>query len=240
VYAELNSPLPNLTVHPFGCHSCGMRGLGDDPPVFDTTPTDPGGDLIPPDLTPPVLDTNPVPVDIVPPDLSAGGPSTIGDNFISVGGGNYLNLQTGQTVPQSIAEEVTAASTGAGTANLQPTTTEGTVTLTDPNTGITSSVATNNLSTAAAALAAAGKLVNSVGQLTAEGQALAHSGNLYNPLPQTGVSSGVSAALSNLSSWFTQSSLIPGIPNAGVLGGGLVAIVALSVVMNSKPKRRRR
>lgn len=239
-YAALNSPLPGLTLSPEGCHSCGMRGykpgLGDD--TIDTTSTDNFGDLtdtgspITETLTYPdttnLLDTGSVDTNVISPDLSSDNPATVGTEFISVGGGNYLNTQTGQTVPLSVAQAVTAATTGPATENLQTVNTEGNLTLTDPTAGTTTTVALNSLTTAAQALQAAGKLVNAAGQLTAQGQALAASGNLYTAPPAT----GVSAALSSLGSWFSTG-------NNGMLVIGLLAAVIVLPSLISGKKRRR-
>jgi len=260
-YAELDNPLPGLTVSPNGCRSCGMRGygchdcgLGQDVSTIDTTSTTDFGSLIPPSesigpiISPdtPVLTPGPLqptdltnaPVAVISPVLPTGSePSTIGTNFIDVGGGNYLNLQTGQTVPQATAEAITAASTGPATANLSTVSTTGSVTLIDPTSGVSTTVATNNLTTAAQALQAAGQLVDATGKLTAQGQALAAAGNLYNAPPSTGVN--LSAAMSSLTTWFNQSTLVSGVPNWGVLAGGVAGLAVFSAII-SRPKRRRR
>src|SRR5579872_3902498 len=150
-YAPLSSPLPGLTVSEGGCQSCGMRGLGDDFSV-DTTYTDPGGGLIDPyaaqpyadpfasdpsygSLTPGPLEPD-LPLAPPTPSLNLFSPNNIGTNFVlDPLSGEYMNLQTGQLVPQSTAEAITAASTGPATSNLDTTATgQGPeITITDPN-----------------------------------------------------------------------------------------------------------
>jgi hypothetical protein len=264
MYAQLDSPLPGLTVTSTGERCCGMRGsccglgyqpgahallgmLGDDPVVIDTTSTDPGSSLIPPDtssvspiidLTPPIFSTSdpsalPLPNQISPA-LESMYPSSVGTEFTSNGDGNYTNIQTGQVVPYSIAEQVTAATTGAATAAVDTTATGQNINITDPNTGATSTINTNNLTTAAQALQAAGQLVNAAGKLTAQGQALLAGGNLYAAPPAT----GISGAISSLTSWMSGSTLFPGIPNMAVLGIGVVALIAVSSLAGGKKRRR--
>lgn len=248
MYAELNSPLPGLTVSPDGCHACGMRGyLGQDDGSIDTTPVDvtPIDITVPYTISPPpdmTLDPENTDIQAVTPNLSTSGPATIGTEFVAVGGGNYLNTQTGQTVPQSIAEEVTAATAGTATQNLQTVNTPGNLTLIDPASGQATTISTNNLTSAAQVLQAAGQLVDATGKLTAQGQALLNGGNLYNALPQTGASASVSAALASVSSWFGGSTIIPGIPNAVILVLGGLAIAAAMPLLDREPppKRRRR
>jgi hypothetical protein len=257
MYAQLDSPLPGLTVTSTGERCCGMRGyqpgahallgmLGDDPVVIDTTSTDPGS-LVPPDtssvspiidLTPPIFSTSdpsalPLPNQLSPA-LESMYPSSVGTEFTSNGDGNYTNIQTGQLVPYSIAEQVTAATTGAATAAVDTTATGQNINITDPNTGATSTINTNNLTTAAQALQAAGQLVNAAGKLTAQGQALLAGGNLYAAPPAT----GISGAISSLTSWMSGSTLFPGIPNMAVLGIGVVALIALPSLMSGKKRRR--
>jgi hypothetical protein len=253
-YGALNSPLPGLTVSPNGCRACGMRGpfLGQDDGTDDS-----GLEILPvntevPEITEPqfVLDTGtggpggtPLIAETVPANVSTNvnNPDTIGTNFVSVGGGNYLNLQTGQTVPMSVAQAVTAASTGAGTANLDTTSTDVTGSLIAPTPP--PSIATNNLSVAAQALQSAGQLVNAAGQLTAQGQALAASGNLYGTAATAGTAGSTAgtasftAAINSLGTFLNGSTLIAGVPNWGVLGGLFVGLVVLS---NMGGKKRRR
>lgn len=244
MYAQLNSPLPGLTVSPDGCHACGMRGfLGQDDGSVDETPVD----VTPIDITVPytppslVLDSGaPAAPNIITPDISTGEPATIGTEFVSVGGGNYLNTQTGQTVPMAVAQQVTAATAGSATANLQTVNTPGNLTLIDPTSGQATTISTSNLTAAAQALQAAGQLVDATGKLTAQGQALLNGGNLYNALPQTGASASVSAALASVGSWFSGSTLIAGVPNMAVLGIGIVGLVIVSSMASGKSGRRRR
>jgi hypothetical protein len=254
-YAALNSPLPGLTVSPDGDRCCGMRGersgdyhlhgghhllgmLGD--PVFDTTSTDSFGDLTPPDSTLgpidfPVTDL-PLP-NITSSPLESMYPTSVGNEFSSNGDGNYTNIQTGQVVPYAIAQQVTAATTGSATANVGTQSAEFSGTIVDPNTG--ASISTNNLTTAAQALNAAGQLVNAAGKLTAQGQALLSQGNLYHAAP-TSAAGNFSAAISSLTSWFTESTLFSGIPNWGVVAGGAVALMFLPALIPSGKTRRKR
>jgi len=246
-YAALNSPLPGLTVSPTGERCCGLRGyqpgahallgmLGDDPVIFDTTSTDPGGDLIPPDISAPIdVGTLPLPNQLSP-SLESMYPTTVGTEFVGNGDGTYTNIQTGQTVPYSIAESITSATTGAATANLDTTSTgQGTnVTITDPNTGATSTINTNNLTAAAQALQAAGQLVTTAGKLTAQGAALLNQGNLYKAPPAT----GISGAMSSLTSWMSGSTLIAGVPNMAIAGGILALVIVLPALMSGKKRRR--
>jgi adhesin HecA-like repeat protein len=232
MYAELNSPLPSLTVSPFGEHCCGMRGhlgmLGQDDSV----------DLTNLPLTP--IDTSETlsPL-ITPPTSMIDFPQNIGTEFTSNGDGTYTNIQTGQSVPYGIALQITAATTGAATSNVQTTSTEVSGTIVDPNTG--QSISTNNLSAAAQALNAAGQLVNAAGKLTAQGQTLLHAGNLYNPAPtsSSGIGAGISSAVSSLTSWFTGSTLIAGVPNMAIIGGGLLALMFLPSLFSGKKGKRR-
>jgi hypothetical protein len=238
MYAPLASPLPGLTVSPNGCRGCGMRGafLGQDDGEGDPAISPDDSNITAPTY---VLDTGtPIP-EVISPMLPAPEnlpPATIGPNFINVGGGNYLNTQTGQTVPQSIAEQVTAATTGAATANLQPTSTDVNTPLVAPTPA--PSVSLNNLSAAAQALQATGQLVNSVGQLTAQGAALASSGNLYGTAAQASTTQGFSAAIQSLGTFLNSSSLIAGVPNWGVGVGLIVGLVVLSSMSGKKGRRR--
>jgi hypothetical protein len=239
-YAQLDSPLPGLTVTSTGERCCGMRGLGDMP--VDTVYTDPGGGLVDPTIIDtPIIDTGSLPLtNIVSPSLDSMYPSTIGTEFTSNGDGTYTNIQTGQSVPYDTAAAITQATTGPATVNLNTVATEQNVSLIDPTTGQTSTISTNNLSAAAQALQAAGQLVNSVGKLTAQGQALLAQGNLYNALPHPSATTGFSNAMSSLTSWFTESTLFPGFPNYGVVG---IAVVVLGIgfsYMESRPTRRKR
>lgn len=255
-YAALNSPLPGLTVSPGGCHSCGMRGLGlgslgQDDSEFDTTPTDITGDLVDPNVISPApidvstlqlapINTNETLSPIAAPVNTSmlAYPDTIGTEFVSNGDGTYTNIQTGQSVPLATAQQVTAATTGSATANVDTTATQGTVTLTDPNTGVTSTVSTNNLTAAAQALNSAGQLVTTAGKLTAQGQALLNAGNLYNPL--TAAPTGISAAMTSLTTWMSGSTVLPGVPNYFVLLGGIFAVVAFSGMFHAGYKVQRR
>jgi len=233
MYAELHSPLPGLTVDPTGEHCCGFRGhlgmLGQDDSV----------DLTNLPLSP--IDTSETlsPL-ITPPTSMIDFPNTIGTEFTSNGDGTYTNLQTGQSVPYGIAQQITAATTGAATSNVQTQGTEVPGTIVDPNTG--QSISTNNLSAAAQALNAAGQLVTAAGKLTAQGQTLLHAGNLYNPAPtsSSGIGAGISSAVSSLTSWFTQSSLVSGFPNYGVVGVVLLVGTIAASYISSRPKRRTR
>ena len=239
-YAQLDSPLPGLTVTSTGERCCGMRGLGDMP--VDTVYTDPGGGLVDPTIIDtPIIDTGSLPLtNIVSPSLDSMYPSTIGTEFTSNGDGTYTNIQTGQSVPYDTAAAITQATTGPATVNLNTVSSEQNVSLIDPTTGQTSTISTNNLSAAAQALQAAGQLVNSVGKLTAQGQALLAQGNLYNTLPHPSATAGFANAMSSLTSWFTESTLFPGFPNYGVVG---IAAVVLGIgfsYMESRPTRRKR
>jgi hypothetical protein len=249
-YALMSSPLPGLTVSPNGCRACGMRGpfLGQDDDDIDVTPVAPDITVTEPsDISTPefVLDTSggspiiaePVAANI---DTSTTQPDTIGSEFVSVGGGNYLNVQTGQTVPQSVAEQVTAATTGAATSNLQTVSTDVTGGLIAPTPA--PAVSLTNLSVAAQALQSAGQLVTAAGQLTAQGQALASAGNLYGTAATAGTTGSTAgtasftAAIASLGTFLNSSTLIAGVPNWGVLGG---FAIALAVVSNMGKKKRR-
>lgn len=227
-YAQMDSPLPGLTVSPDGCHACGMRGLGDDSVDLSTLPLAPVDttESLTPILTP--YDTSMFSM-----------PDTIGTEFTSNGDGTYTNIQTGQSVPQSIAEQITAATTGSATAGGVATTSAPiTGTLVDPNTG--SVIHTNNLTAAAQALNSAGQLITAAGKLTAQGQALLNAGNLYNPAPVS-TAPNLSSAMSSLTSWFTGSTLLPGIANGTVLAGvAALVFVSWAVLPDEHPKRRRR
>jgi hypothetical protein len=251
-YSALTSPLPGLTVSPTGERCCGLRGyqpgahallgmLGDDPVIVDTTSTDPGS-LIDPTVTD---QPNPIPVDFpvmsdlplpnqLSPSLYSSYPASVGTEFTSNGDGTYTNIQTGQTVPYQIAEQLTAATTGAATSALDTTATGQNINITDPNTGATSTINTNNLSVAAQALQAAGQLVNAAGKLTSQGQALLNGGNLYKPAPVS--ANPFSGAMSSLTSWFSGST--GGFPNVAILGVGLAAVFVLPSLMSGKKRRR--
>jgi hypothetical protein len=246
-YAQMDSPLPGLTVSPNGCRSCGMRGLGQDTTTFDTTSTYDTTDLTPPDVSTPYSLTynaptdlsSPGPVDLstlpatntISPSVESMYPSSVGTEFVSNGDGTYTNIQTGQSVPYATAQQVTAATTGSATASVDTTATQGTVTLTDPNSGVTSTIQTNNLTAAAQALNASGQLVTAAGKLTAQGQALLNAGNLYGAPPTTN-------PLTSLTSWMSAANLIPGIPNIGVLGIGILAIALIPALLPEKKRRR--
>lgn len=244
-YGVLSSPLPGLTVTSTGERCCGMRGfLGQDPSI-DTTSTIDMSPLIPPDsgsvspiidLTPPPpLDTTSLPLpNQLSPSITSLYPQSVGTEFTSNGDGTYTNIQTGQTVPYAIAEQVTAATTGAATAAVDTTATGQNLNITDPNTGVTSTINTNNLTTAAQALQAAGQLVTAAGKLTAQGTALLNQGNLYNAPPAT----GFSGAISSLTTWMSGSTLFPGIPNVAILGLALAAVLILPAMMSGKKRRR--
>jgi hypothetical protein len=262
-YATLNSPLPGLTVSQDGDRCCGMRGLrrehgyldGDRREhgylgmlgdlVFDTTPTTDYGPLVDPTSIDPISTlgpfdwtspdfTLPLP-NIVSPSITSMYPTNVGTEFTSNGDGTYTNIQTGQSVPYSIAQQITAATTGSATANLPTQSAPFSGTIVDPNTG--ASISTNNLTTAAQALNVAGQLVTAAGKLTAQGQALLNGGNLYNAAPITG---NFSSAMSSLTSWFTESTLFVGLPNWGVLAGGAIALMVLRSLIPSGKGRRRR
>lgn len=256
-YAALNSPLPGLTVSPGGCHSCGMRGLGStwspvlrglgmlgqDDSEFDTSSSTDFGDLTDPNvISPAPIDVSSLPLapidtgETLSPIATPGNtgmindyPSTIGTEFVSNGDGTYTNIQTGQSVPMETAQQVTAATTGAATSNLQTTNTEGQVTLTDPNTGVTSTIQTNNLTAAAQALNATGSLITAAGKLTAQGQALLNAGNLYAAPPTTN-------PLTALTTWMSASTMFPGIPNAAVAVGLIAGVMVLANMRGKKPR----
>jgi hypothetical protein len=255
MYAELNSPLPGLTVSPTGERCCGMRGaflgmLGQDPIAFDTTSTDVTGGLIAPDNpAPPIIDLGPpAPIDMpvlplpnqLSPSLETMYPATVGNEFTSNGDGTYTNIQTGQTVPYTIAEQITAATSGTATANLQTTATgQGQdINITDPNSGVTNTVNTNNLSVAAQGLQAAGQLVTAAGKLTTQGQTLLNGGNLYKTPSTTSPFGNISGAMSSLTSWFTGSTMIPGLPNMVIIGGIVAAAFILPAMMSGKKRKR--
>jgi hypothetical protein len=258
-YSALTSPLPGLTVSPTGERCCGLRGyqpgahallgmLGDTP-IFDTSSTDPGSlidpsvfdqpspiiDLTPPiETLPPIIDATALPLpNQLSPSVYSSYPASVGTEFTSNGDGTYTNIQTGQTVPYQIAEQLTAATTGAATSSLDTTATGQNLTITDAS-GATSSVNTNNLTVAAQALQAAGQLVNAAGKLTAQGQALLNGGNLYKPAPVS--ANPFSGAMASLTSWFSGST--GGFPNVAILGVGLAAVFVLPSLMGGKKRRR--
>lgn len=231
----------------------GMGGLGDD--TIDTTsdlqfgdepwlavgPTASPLDPYTSEVTDPANVTSPLdpaidlpltPTSDVGSSLASDYPSGIGTEFVLVGADQYMNIQTGQIVPMSVALAVTGA-TPVSATTLQTTDTEQGVNLTDPTTG---TVYNGALTTAAQALNQAGQLVTAAGNLTAQGQALAKAGLLVSP---ASASSSLSASLASLTSWFSGSTLISGFPNWGVLAGlGVVGVVASSYL--SAPRRRKR
>lgn len=222
-YAQLDSPLPNLTMlfHPGahallrGCPPCGM-GQGDAPPIdpsiydqFDLPLPVP---TYPPVFLDPITTLQPINTDV----------PWIGDVFQNVGPDVYLNIQTGQTVPGAVATEI-AAATQLPTGILQTTGTEQGVDLVDPTTGMNY---TGILTQAARVLQAGGQLADATGKLTAQGRALAASGQLVSgPVAPSGA--GFSSAIHSLTSWFTGSTLIAGYPNWGVLAAAGAAAFVL-------------
>lgn len=241
-YAALDSPLPNLTLLLSGCGGCGGRegirpGLGDlltDLPLapIDTVATSVYADPLPYWST----DTFNLPMPTISPssDLMNFYPPTIGTEFILQGAGQYLNIQTGQIVPMSTAQAITSATTGSASSAAQTQSTDNVANLVDPTTGQKFSGA---LTTAAQVLKSSGQLVNAAGQLTAAGQALAKQNNLVTP----SIGADFTAAISSLTSWFSGSTLILGVPNAVVLGGGFIAVaVVLPMLFSSRKTRRRR
>lgn len=247
MYAQLDSPLPGLTVTTDGERCCGMRGpyrpghvlgmLGDVPvdatSIYDTAPlVDPNAPI---DFTP--VDLSTLPVNTITPSLESMYPATIGTEFTSNGDGTYTNIQTGQKVPYDTAAAITQATIGPATVNLSTVATEGNVTLVDPNTGAATAINTNNLTAAAQALNAAGQLVTAAGKLTAQGQTLLNGGNLYNPVP---AATGISGAMSALTSWISAPTLVPPIPNGVVIVGVLVFVTMLPGFMRGTSSKRRR
>jgi hypothetical protein len=79
--------------------------------------------------------------------------------------------------------------------------------------------------------------VNAAGKLTAQGQTLLNAGNLYNAPPST-AGANLSAAMTSLTSWFTGSTMIAGVPNIAILGLGVLAVVILPSMLSKKGKRR--
>jgi hypothetical protein len=242
MYAQLDSPLPGLTVNSDGERCCGMRGytpgmLGDDSVPVDTTGTYDTGTLVDPNA--PIsfspVDLSTLPANTITPSLESMYPATIGTEFTSNGDGTYTNIQTGQSVPYDTAAAITQATTGPATVNLSTVATEGNLTLVDPTTGAATTINTNNLSAAAQALNAAGGLVTAAGKLTAQGQALLNAGNLYNPVP---ASAGISGAMASLTSWFTGSTMIAGVPNVAVAVGVIALVMVLPAMMSGKKRRR--
>lgn len=249
-YARLDSPLPNMTLSLEGCRACRTRGLGEDNPPLDTSSVDTFPDLSPPVITPIVVPTNTIsplsPIDLtdqgnIPLDSSSAVtsvesmyPATVGTEFVSNGDGTYTNIQTGQSVPFNIAQQITAATAPPSSgATIDTSGTEQGVNLTDPTTGQSYS---GTLTASAQALQSAGLLVTAAGKLTAQGQALAQSGQL---IAQPSAGGSVSAALSSLSNWFSAQSLMAGVPNVAVLGGLAVGLMVLSSMMSGKKRRRR-
>jgi hypothetical protein len=90
------------------------------------------------------------------------------------------------------------------------------------------------LTPAAQALNAAGQLVTAAGKLTAQGQALLSAGNLYNAPPAA--TSSLSTAMASLTSWFSGSTMIAGVPNAVILLGLIGGVFMLSS-MGGKKRR---
>lgn len=251
MYAQLDSPLPGLTVSPTGERCCGMRGaflgmLGQDPIAFDTTSTDVTGGLIAPDNpAPPIIDLGPpAPIDMpvlplpnqLSPSLETMYPATVGNEFTSNGDGTYTNIQTGQTVPYTIAEQITAATKGP--VSVDTTATGQDINITDPNTGAKNTVNTNDLTVAAQGLQAAGQLVTAAGKLTTQGQTLLNGGNLYKTPSTTSPFGNISGAMSSLTSWFTGSTMIPGLPNMVIIGGIVAAAFILPAMMSRKKRKR--
>jgi hypothetical protein len=264
-YAQLNSPLPNLTLPLRGCGCpgggcrCAAHGLGDDSTdgTIDTSSDDNFGSLTDPTITPvitPVITTQ-LPVETSTSSVYSGLPSTVGTEFISNGDGTYTNIQTGQSVPYATALSVTQATTGAATSSLSTTSTyaptNGTQ-IVDPTTGVTytyssssgqfagSDGSTATLTAAAQALQAAGQLVTAAGQLTAAGQALAASGGLAAPVASTvpvTPASSTSSALNSLSNWFSAQSMIAGVPNGVVALGFVGALMILPSLLGGKKRR---
>lgn len=237
-YAQLDSPLPNLTMtfHPGahallrGCPPCGMGSEVPpiDPGVFDNLP------LTVPTYPPVFLDPSSglMPIDTM--SLWLGDSPWIGDVFQNVGPDEYLNIQTGQVVPGSVATEI-AAATRIPSGVLQTAGTESGVTLIDPTTGVNY---TGILTQAAQALKATGQLVDAAGKLTSQGRSLAASGQLVSA-PVSPVGANISSAISSLTSWFNEKTLFSAFPNYAVVGGGLLGLMVAPSLF-SKSKRRRR
>lgn len=252
-YAALNSPLPGLTVSPDGCHACGMRGLGDAPVDYGSLPIDTNSSVDSSVYAMPVdtysYDYSTLPLTISPSsDLSSFYPQSIGTEFVGNGDGTYTNIQTGQSVPYSVAQQITAATTGAASSSVDTQSAAITGTIIDPATG--ANVSLNNLTAAAQALNAAGNLVTKAGQLTAQGSALLAAGSLYQPgTAPVSTTPNLSSALTSLSSFFTESSVIAGVPNwilmAGIVIGGPMLFGSFHIGRQSeyyetKPRKRRR
>jgi hypothetical protein len=214
-------PATDLPLAPIDTGSSSVYGAG---PI----------DLMPVDVYP--IDTGVLPLPVISPgsDLSSMYPQTVGTEFVSNGDGTYINLQTGQSVPYQIAQQITAATTGAASSSAQTSSAPTASNLVDPTTGQSYS---GTLSAAAQLLKASGQLVNSAGQLTAAGQALAKQGALI-MVPSSGPN--FSAAISSLTSWFTESTVISGVPNWGVLAGAAIGLSILGGVLNTRSKGRRR
>jgi hypothetical protein len=215
------------------------------------TPFDPSAfgalSVNPVEPSPMLLDPNylPLPPVSIDPSLTPlipSYPDSIGTEFLSQGDGTYMNIQTGQIVPMATAQAVTAATIGSATSNLDTISAQPNLTIVDPNTGVASTIATNNLTATAAALQAAGQLVNATGHLTAQGQALLNSGQLYKAVPAGSAlsASGLSASISSIGSWFTGQTIIAGLPNWALLGAALVGVPMLVGSFGSGRGRRRR
>ena len=264
-YGILNSPLPGLTVSTTGERCCGLRGyqpgshallgdalhvrlgmLGQDESGIDTTSSTDFGTLTDPsaiDLTPTDLGISDLPLpNQLSPSLDSLYPQTVGTEFTSNGDGNYTNIQTGQTVPYSVAQQITQATGGATPVSVDTTPTgQGSdVTIVDPNTGAASSISTNNLTAAAQALQAAGQLINAAGQLTSQGRALLNGGNLYKSAPSASFGAGISGAVSSLGSWFSGSSVIPGVPNLVIAAVAVATVIMLPIAFQDRGSKRRR
>jgi len=263
-YARLDSPLPYLTAR-LGDATTDptLTDPSTDPIISDPgTIIDPTGITDPIQISPidPIQLPTDLPISPVGPETGGsvyvGYPDTIGTEFTSNGDGTYTNIQTGQSVPYLTALQVSAATispTGLSTTSLIPST-NGT-TLTDPTTGTVytydsatgqfngSNGATNGLTAAGQALAAAGQLITAAGKLTAQAQSLAMQGGLmaqpqvqanYAAQPQI---STLSTQWANLVSWFSEQTIIGGVPNSVIVGGGIVALAMLGG-MGGKKRRR--
>lgn len=221
-YDALNSPLPNLTVSAGPKRCCGSRGLGQDGSSSDSSTVD--------------LSTLPVDTSVDSTSITENYPDMVGTEFVSAGGGDYTNIQTGQVVPYSTAVAITGATTGPAMASMDttsavlPTATLSINDVVDPSTGNSYSGA---LTAAAAALQATGSLVNAAtGHLTPAGQALAQQGQLVSTPAMS-----VSGSLQSLAEWFTAQTMFPGVPNAVVLVGGLALVAVLGQMMTGKKRR---
>jgi hypothetical protein len=238
-----------------------MGSLGDD--GTDDTSVDTGALPLSPDDTSientisplsPGLVTDETPASV---SVTAQGPSlpeTVGNTFALSQDGTYVNVQTGQQGFSYAQAQAVVASQAAGTAAMVTTSAAAPSTiptLTDPTTGVTytyssstgqfaaSNGGTAQLSTAAQALQSAGLLVTSAGKLTAEGLALANSGQLVSPVTPA-PSTGLSAQLSSMTAWLSNQTLFAGIPNAVVLFGGLAGVVLVGALVSAPRKKKRK